>query len=87
MKDDYLYDKSYLAEKAELANIGAQEILDALGQQNSPRSRSYIIDGCLRLEMALSALHAKAKQIMEQCGETETDYSLRPLGEVVRGEE
>jgi hypothetical protein len=85
MGDDYRYDKTYLTEKAETAKRYADEILSSLERDNSLSSRSYIVSGCLGLEMALAALHAKAKQIMEQCGETEADYSLRPLGEVVRG--
>lgn len=87
MADDFRYDKTYLAEKAETAKRAAEEILNSLERPNSKASRSYIIGGCLGLESALTALHAKARQIMEQCGETEADYSLRPLGEVVRGEE
>jgi Tfp pilus assembly protein PilX len=87
MSDDIRYDKSYLAEKAESAKRSAEEILNSLERPNSKASRSYIISGCLGLESALSALHAKARQVMEQCGETESDYALRPLGKVVRGEE
>jgi hypothetical protein len=87
MADDFRYDKTYLAEKAEAAKRSAEEILSRLEMPNSKASRSYIISGCLGLEMALMALHAKARQVMEQCGETESDYALRPLGEVVRGEE
>ena len=87
MKDDYLYDKTYLAEKAESAKRSAEEILNSLERPNSKASRSYIIAGCLGLEMALMALHMKARQIMAQCGETEADYALRPMGEVVRGGE
>ena len=87
MADDFRYDKTYLAEKAEAAKRSAEEILNSLERPNSKASRSYIISGCLGLETALMALHAKARQVMAQCGETEADYALRPLGEVVRGEE
>jgi hypothetical protein len=86
-EDDFRYDKTYLAEKAEAAKRSAEEILGSLERPNSAASRSYIIAGCLGLEMALMALHTKARQIMAQCGETEADYSLRPMGEVVRGGE
>ena len=87
MEDDFRYDKTYLAEKAEAAKRSADEILGSLERPNSAASRSYIIAGCLGLETALMALHMKARQIMAQCGETEADYSLRPIGQVERGGE
>ena len=87
MADDVRYDKSYLAEKAEAAKRAAQEILNALEKPNAKWTRSYYVDGVLRLEEALTALQGKTRQIMAQCGETESDYLLRPMGNVVRGKE
>jgi hypothetical protein len=79
------YDKSYLAEKATLVLKGAQEILDALEKPNEKWNRSYYVDGILRIEDGLAALHMKTREIMKQCGETEKEYMLRNMGEVVRG--
>ena len=84
---DIRYDKTYLAEKAEAVKRGAQEILDALQKPNEKWVRSYYVDGILRIEDGLTALHVKTKEIIKQCGETEKDYMLRPMGKVVRGEE
>lgn len=82
-----IYDKTYLAEKATAAKEGAEEILAALAEPNDKWIRSYYVDGILRIEDALNALHLKTRAIMKQCGETEKDYLLRPMGKVVRGEE
>jgi hypothetical protein len=79
------YDKSYLVEKAETARRASIEILEALQKEDSKWTRSYVIDGILRIEDALAALHCGARNMMEKCEETETDYLLRNMGEVTRG--
>jgi hypothetical protein len=80
-----MYDTTYLAEKAEAAKRGAQEILDQLNKPQEKWIRSYIVDGILRIEDALGSLHVKARDIMEECDETEDDYLLRHMGTITKG--
>lgn len=87
MSDDFGYDKTYLAEKAELVGKGVQEIKEILELPNCLQTRSYIVDGILRIETGLAAIQMKTREIMKQCGETESDYGLRPIGKVIRGED
>jgi hypothetical protein len=80
-----MFNEQYIREKAEAAKKGSEEILNAIDEKNTLHSRSYVVDGVLRIEDALGSLHVAARQMMSQANETEKSYMLRPIGMVMKG--
>lgn len=77
-----MFNEEYIAEKTEMVKRAVRMLDKGLETDDI----SQVINGILTIEDALSSLHVGAKRAMKMAGTAETNYGLRDLGNLRKGD-
>ena len=77
-----MFNEEYIAEKTEMVKRAVRMLDNGLETDDI----GQVINGILTIEDALSSLHVGAKRAMKMAGTAETNYGLRDLGNLRKGD-
>ena len=74
--------KEYISEKTEMVKRAVRMLDNGLETDDV----SQVINGILTIEDALGSLHVGARQALNMAGKVESDFGLRDMGVIRKGD-